>query len=90
MQSSLGNSMLQPIMVATAQSFGTLLNLQIHQHWVVSDGAFAPDVSFHPLPRIQKKVRDSLTKLLQRCVLDWLVRIGKLSPQERDSMLRWK
>ncbi len=77
-------------MIVADQSFRTLLNLHPHQHWIVSDGAFAMDGSFYPLPRMQKKVREQLTRVLQRKVLNGLVRQGKLSAEERRRMLRWR
>jgi len=90
MQTTLGHPMLQPLMIAVDQTFGTLLNFHPHQHWLVSDGAFAPDGSFVLLPRMLPRVREQLTRVLQRKVLGMLVRMGKIPAEERDRMLGWK
>jgi hypothetical protein len=90
MQTTLGSTSLRPIMLAVDQSFGTLLNYHPHQHWLISDGAFTLARSFLPMPRMEKKLREQLTKALQKQVIRWLVKHDKLDADEAEHMLNWK
>ena len=75
-----------PGVVASIQTFGTLVNWHPHLHLVVTDGALRPDgtflhLGFHDV--------DVLTEAFRRAVLREFVRRDLLTPDDARSMLAW-
>jgi hypothetical protein len=75
-----------PGVVASIQSFGSLLNWHPHLHCLVTDGAFRPDGTFLHLGYHEI---ESLTEAFRRGVLRAFVRLDLLADEEARSMLQW-
>lgn len=90
MRTVLGRDDVLPVIVAADQTYGTLLDFHPHQHIGISDGAFTPDGEFIPMPRLREKDIKGLTDALQRRVLLWLARRGKINPAIRRLMRMWE
>ena len=73
-----------PGVVASIQTFGTLVNWHPHLHLVVTDGAFRPDGTFLHLGFHEVEV---LTEAFRRAVLREFVRRELLTPDDARSML---
>ena len=89
MQTVMGRDDVRPAVIACDQSFGTLLGYHPHQHLIVSDGVFTSEGEYIAMTRLRKKDRRALEEALQRRILLWLTRKGKLSPATRRSMRAW-
>jgi len=77
---------LVPGVVASIQTFGSLVNFHPHLHLVVTDGAFRPDGTFLHLGFHQIEV---LSEAFRRAVLREFVRRELLSEDQARSMLSW-
>jgi hypothetical protein len=75
-----------PGVVASIQSFGSLLNFHPHLHCLVTDGAFRPDGTFLHLGYHEIEV---LTEAFRRAVLRAFVRLDLLTDDDARSMLQW-
>jgi hypothetical protein len=76
-----------PGVVASIQTFGTVLNWHPHLHFLVTDGAFRLDgtllhLDFHDI--------EVLTEAFRRAVLREFVRRELLDPGVAQSMLAWE
>ena len=76
-----------PGMIATVQTFGELAHFHPHAHAVVTDGAFAPDCTFLPLPDLAV---EPFLKLWERKIFALLLKQGKISQEVVDNMRCWK
>jgi hypothetical protein len=83
---SLGDRSAVPGVVASIQTFGSLLNWQPHLHLLVTDGAYRGDGTFLPLTFHDPRV---LAEAFRRAVLAAFVKEGLLSAQAADVMLSW-
>ena len=86
-----GRPELEPAFVVWDQSFGTLLDTyHPHQHICATDGGFTPEGAFVPLGKVRNKDVEALCEVLRHCVVRWLVRREKLSPDFAHCLLGWK
>jgi hypothetical protein len=84
----LGDRRLRPGAVLALQTFGAYAaNFHPHVHALVTDGAFAPDGTFHELPGLDPRL---LEELFRRLVLQRLHAAGRLSEEFRDNLLSWR
>ena len=82
---------LEPGFVVCDQTFGTLPDtFHPHQHICATDGGFAPDGRFIPLPRIRRRDMESICEVLRHRVIGWLVGRKKLSKEFGSCMLDWE
>jgi hypothetical protein len=86
LRASLGERDAVPGVVASIQTFGSLLNWHPHLHLLVTDGAYRDDGSFVPLMFHDPAV---LTELFRRKVLAAFVKEGLFTPETANSMLAW-
>ncbi len=73
-----------PAQLHAIQRFGSRVNLHVHVHAVVSDGAFAFEggvLRFHPAPQPTVEELSELNRLIRRKVLLLLKRVGAV-PEE--------
>ena len=75
-----------PSVVASVQTFGSLVNFHPHLHLLVTDGVFRPDGTFIHLGFHQIEV---LTEAFRRALLRAFVRKELLSEHDAQSMLAW-
>jgi hypothetical protein len=83
---SLGERAAVPGVVASIQTFGTLLNWHPHLHFLVTDGAYREDGTFVPLFFHDPAV---LTETFRRGILAAFVKEGLFTHEIADSMLTW-
>jgi len=76
-----------PGVLASIQTFGSLVNWHPHLHFLVTDGAFRLDGTFLHLGFHQIEV---LTETFRRAVLREFVRRELLDPDVAQSMLAWQ
>ena len=76
-----------PGMVATIQSFGSLINWNSHVHAIVSDGAFKKDGTFLALP---KMAVEPFLKLWEHKVFRLLMDEGRITEEVVKSMKMWR
>ena len=74
-------------MVAGIHTFGQLVHFHPHIHALATDGAFAPDGTFMPLPELD---RQPFEKLWQKKVFDLLLKRGKIDEALVTQMLGWQ
>ena len=75
-----------PSVVASVQTFGSLVNFHPHLHLLVTDGVFRPDGTFIHLGFHQIEV---LTEAFRRALLRAFVREELLTEHDARSMLEW-
>jgi hypothetical protein len=86
-RATLGRDDLLPGALAGIQTFGELIHWHPHIHALVSDGAFAPDGTFHPLPAVAV---EPFRKLFAQKVLGLLLERGKIGPDVVENIRSWK
>jgi hypothetical protein len=86
LRSTLREPDLVPGVVASIQTFGSLVNWHPHLHCLVTDGALRPDGTFLHLGYHEIEV---LTEAFRRAVLRAFVRRELLSEDDARSMLSW-
>ena len=75
-----------PGMIGAIHTFGELVHFHPHLHALVTDGAFAPDGSFIPLPGVDD---EPFEKLWQKKVFDLLLKRGKIDQSLVTQMRGW-
>lgn len=86
LRTSLDHPTAVPGVVASIQTFGSLLNWHPHLHLLVTDGAYRDDGSFLPLSFHDPAL---LTEAFRRAVLAAFVNRELLVPEAADAMLAW-
>ncbi len=86
LRASVGDQTSVPGVIASVQTFGSLLNWQPHLHFLVTDGAYREDGTFLPLSFHDPSV---LTEAFRRAILAAFVRLDLFTPEVADSMLAW-
>jgi Putative transposase len=86
LRTTLGEPDVVPGVVASIQTFGSLVGWHPHLHLLVTDGAFRPDGTFLHLGYHEIEV---LTEAFRRALLRQFVRSELLSEEEALSMLSW-
>ncbi|MHC5008281.1 MAG: transposase, partial [Planctomycetota bacterium] len=76
-----------PGMVAGIHTFGQLVHFHPHIHALTTDGAFAPDGTFIPLPELDPQ---PFERLWQKKVFDLLLMRGKIDQALVTQMLGWQ
>ena len=76
-----------PGMIAAIHTFGELVHWHPHLHALVTDGAFAPDGTFIPLPALDG---EPFEKLWQKKVFDLLLKRRKIDQSLVTQMLGWQ
>ncbi|MCC6610046.1 MAG: transposase [Burkholderiales bacterium] len=77
----------RPGLILFVQTFGDLANFNPHVHVLATDGAFAPDGGFVPLPAVPEEL---LAEGFRRAVLAFLVAKGAVSEDLRCKLLGWR
>ncbi|MHC4083537.1 MAG: IS91 family transposase [Planctomycetota bacterium] len=83
----LDNPDVVPGMVAAIHTFGELVHWHPHVHALVTDGAFAPNGTFLPLPPLDT---EPFQKRWQRLVFDLLLAHGKIDEDLVRQMIAWR
>jgi hypothetical protein len=86
-----------PAQLHFIQRFGGALNLHIHVHAVVSDGAFSlkdgllgsKEVVFTPAPGPDEKELDKIVTAIRRKLIRRIWRLGYLPQEAAEEMLKW-
>lgn len=86
-RATLGRNDLLPGALAGIQTFGELIHWHPHIHALVSDGAFAPDGTVHPLPAVAV---EPFRELFAQKVLGLLLARGKIGPDVVENIRSWK
>lgn len=86
LRASLGDQTAVPGVIASVQTFGSLLNWQPHLHFLVTDGAYREDGTFLPLSFHDPS---ALTEAFRRAILAEFVKLELFTPEIADSMLAW-
>jgi hypothetical protein len=68
-------------------TFGELIHWHPHIHALVTDGAFAPDGTFHPLPAVAV---EPFRELFAHKVLSLLLERGKIGTDVVENIRSWK
>jgi hypothetical protein len=76
-----------PGLVAAIHTFGALVHWHPHLHALVTDGTFAPDGTFLPLPPIDT---EPFEKLWQNHVFDLLLQHQKINEPVIEQMRTWR
>ncbi len=74
--------------IPAIQTFGTLLHFHPHLHGLITDGAFAPDGTFHSLP--VNLTHEPFLRLWERKVFQLLLDEGRIEPALVDQMRSWR
>jgi hypothetical protein len=83
----LGRDDVVPGMVAAIHTYGQLLHHHVHLHALVTDGAFAPDGTFIPLPAIET---EPFVEIWRRQVFDLLLQHDKITEDLLRQMMPWR
>ena len=76
-----------PGMVATIQTFSSILSWNCHIHSLVSDGVWRKDGTFVSLP---KTAAEPFLKLFEHKVFRLLLSEGRISEEVVESMMKWR
>ncbi len=80
-----------PASIFIVQRFGSAVNLHVHLHGVVADGAFSLNddgrLVFHPAPEPDSEAIRALTQRVQRRILKRMARIGTVPKEAVEEML---
>lgn len=76
-----------PGAVSAIQSFGRVLQWHPHLHALVTDGAFAPDGTFIPLPVVDD---EPFALLFREKIFDLLLRKGRITDDVVRQMRSWR
>jgi hypothetical protein len=77
-----------PGMVGAPQSFGDLINWHPHVHALTTDGAFAKDGTFLPMP--DDLTTEPFLKLWEHKIFALLLREGRITEQVVEQMRSWR
>jgi hypothetical protein len=89
-RAGLGRDDVKVGMVSHLQLFGDAVNPHPHLHSLSTDGAFDADGNFYQLSFDAHDDIQTLRRLFEGEVLDFLVQQGRLSERHRDDMLSWE
>lgn len=83
----LGRDDVAPGAAMAIQTHGELANWHPHLHAIATDGAFAPDGTFIPMPEMSA---EPYLKLWEKAVFDLLLKEGRINQQVVDQMRTWR
>ncbi len=74
--------------ILAIQTFGTLIHFHPHLHGLITEGAFAPDGTFHGLP--VNLTHEPFLRLWERKVFQLLLDEGRIEPALVEQMRSWR